>query len=180
MCFRKKLLKHWKLYQFFFFFFIFFSKPGHSTLENVDRSRSKSIIRRLKTDLRVKVSPILQAGTNVNNPVPEKIGNINNNIKQENAASSDTSNITNKRGVSNLDGGSPEQLEPIELKLHKFQKSFRQSNVKRARQMERNLSGTFSTLNQRFVVVLSQLMVSTPQARTSIYYVIKKQKLVLF
>ena len=108
MCFRKKLLKHWKLYQFFFFFFIFFSTPGHSTLENVDRSRSKSIIRRLKTDLRVKVSPILQAGTNVNNPVPEKIGNINNNIKQENAASSDTSNITNKRGVSNLDGGSPE------------------------------------------------------------------------
>ena len=92
----------------FFFFFIFFSTPGHSTLENVDRSRSKSIIRRLKTDLRVKVSPILQAGTNVNNLVPEKIGNINNNIKQENAASSDTSNITNKRGVSNLDGGSPE------------------------------------------------------------------------
>ena len=92
----------------FLFFFIFFRKPGGMAISKFDQSRVKLIIRRLKTDLRVKVSPILQAGTNVNNPVQEKIGNINKNIKQENAASSDTSNITNKRGVSNLDGGSPE------------------------------------------------------------------------
>lgn len=178
MCFRKKLLKHWKLYQFFSFFFIFFSKPGHWAKSNFDPP--PLVIRRLKTDLKVKVSPIPQAGTNVDNPLQTKTGNINNNTKQENAASSDTSNITNTPGVSNLDGGSPEQLEPIELKLHKFQRCFRQSNIKRTRQMERNLSGTFSILNQRFVVVPSQLMVSTSQARTSIYYVIKKQKLVLF
>ena len=106
MCFRKKLLKHWKLYQFFSFFFIFFRKPK---LGNIARSKfsSISVIQRLKRDFRVKVSPILPAGTNVDNP-DQKIGNINNNTKQENAASSDTSNITNRRGVSNLDGGSPE------------------------------------------------------------------------
>ena len=106
MCFRKKLLKHWKLCQFFSsFFFIFFRKPLGIAMAQFDQSRVKLIIRRLKTGLRVKVSPILQAGTNVNNPFQEKIGNINNNTKQENAASSDTSNITNRRGVSNLDEG---------------------------------------------------------------------------
>ena len=83
----------------FLFFFIFFSGPHNIGTARFDPSRVKFIIRRLKTDPRVKVSPILQAG---------KIGNINNNNKQENAACSDTSNITNRRGVSNLDGGSPE------------------------------------------------------------------------
>ena len=89
----------------FLFFFIFFRKPGYISILRFDQS--SPVIRRLKKDLRVKVSPILQAGTNVDNP-DQKIGNINNNTKQENAASSDTSNITNRRGVSNLHGGSPE------------------------------------------------------------------------
>ena len=91
----------------FLFFFIFFRKPKLDNIARLKFDPSIPVIRRLRPDFRVKVSPILPAGTNVDNP-DQKIGNINSNTKQENAASSDTSNITNRRGVSNLDGGSPE------------------------------------------------------------------------
>ena len=91
----------------FLFFFIFFRKLKFDEIATSRFYPSFPAIRRLIGDFRVKVSPILPAGTNVDNP-DQKIGNINNNTKQENAASSDTSNITNRRGVSNLDGGSPE------------------------------------------------------------------------
>ncbi|CAH3158048.1 unnamed protein product [Pocillopora meandrina] len=78
-----------------------------SALSNFDPS--SPVIRRLKTDLKVKVSSIPQAGTNVDNPVQTKTGNINNNTKQENAASSDTSNITNTPGNSDVTGQAREE-----------------------------------------------------------------------
>lgn len=55
------------------------------------------------------MSPIPQAGTNVDNPLQTKTGNINNNTKQENAASSDTSNITNTPGNSDVTGQAREE-----------------------------------------------------------------------